>query len=54
MIGSTDLKALADDDAIKIYTDEAKTKLVDLKNMTVDEFTKAFSKRMVKEFISIS
>lgn len=45
LIGSTDLKALADDDAIKIYTDEAKTKLVDLKNMTVDEFTKAFSKK---------
>ena len=45
LIGSTDLKALADDDAIKIYTDAAKTKLVDLKNMTVDEFTKAFSKK---------
>lgn len=45
LIGSTDLKALADDDAIKIYTDEAKTKLVDLKKMTVDEFTKAFSKK---------
>ena len=45
LIGSTDLKALADDDAIKIYTDEAKTKLVDLKKMSVDEFTKAFSKK---------
>lgn len=45
LIGSTDLKALADDDAIKIYTDAAKTKLVDLKNMSVDEFTKAFSKK---------
>lgn len=45
LIGSTDLKSLADDDAIKIYTDEAKTKLVDLKNMSVDEFTKAFSKK---------
>lgn len=44
-IGASSLKTLADSDALLIYTDEAKTQLVDLKNMELEDFLKLFGKK---------
>lgn len=44
-IGATSLKTLADKDALLIYTDEAKTQLVDLKNMELNQFLTQFGRK---------